>query len=116
MAEEARRLGHSTRIPVLAFPDGSVLVEPTDPELAARLFGREQAATLPTEPLAPSLHVLLRPEEWHRGRRTSVDRRFRWSGREQEEQACHGIPSIAREVVTACYSPGDGEVLLPGQG
>jgi glutaredoxin len=39
MAEEARRVGHSTRIPVIAFPDGSVLVEPTDPDLEARLAG-----------------------------------------------------------------------------
>jgi mycoredoxin len=37
MADEARRIGRSTRIPVIAFPDGSVLVEPSDPELAARL-------------------------------------------------------------------------------
>ena len=37
MAEEARRIGRSKRIPVLAFPDGSVLVEPTDPELAEEL-------------------------------------------------------------------------------
>jgi mycoredoxin len=37
MAEEARRIGHSKRIPVIAFPDGSVLVEPTDPELDERL-------------------------------------------------------------------------------
>ena len=36
MAEEARRVGHSKRIPVIAFPDGSVLVEPTDPELDER--------------------------------------------------------------------------------
>jgi mycoredoxin len=40
MAEEARQVGGSTRIPVIAFPDGSVLVEPTDPELAARLPSR----------------------------------------------------------------------------
>jgi glutaredoxin len=37
MAEEARRIGRSKRIPVVAFPDGSVLVEPTDPELAEEL-------------------------------------------------------------------------------
>ncbi|MGH2681736.1 MAG: glutaredoxin family protein [Actinomycetota bacterium] len=35
--EEARRLGGSTKIPVIVMPDGSVLVEPTDPELATRL-------------------------------------------------------------------------------
>jgi mycoredoxin len=42
MAEEARRIGRSKRIPVVAFPDGSVLVEPTDPELdegLARIAG-----------------------------------------------------------------------------
>jgi mycoredoxin len=37
MAEEARRIGRSKRIPVIAFPDGSVLVEPTDPELSEEL-------------------------------------------------------------------------------
>jgi mycoredoxin len=37
MAEEARRVGRSKRIPVIAFPDGSVLVEPTDPELDEQL-------------------------------------------------------------------------------
>ena len=37
MADEARRLGRSKRIPVIAFPDGSVLVEPTDPELSEEL-------------------------------------------------------------------------------
>jgi glutaredoxin len=37
MTAEARAIGHSTRIPVLAFPDGSVLVEPTDPELERAL-------------------------------------------------------------------------------
>ena len=37
MADEARRVGGSTRIPVLAFPDGSILVEPTDPELEEAL-------------------------------------------------------------------------------
>ena len=37
MAEEARRIGRSNRIPVIAFPDGSVLVEPTDPELSEEL-------------------------------------------------------------------------------
>jgi mycoredoxin len=35
--EDARRIGGSTRIPVILLPDGSVLVEPTDPELAAKL-------------------------------------------------------------------------------
>jgi glutaredoxin len=34
---EARRIGGSTRIPVIVIPDGSVLVEPSDPELAAKL-------------------------------------------------------------------------------
>lgn len=37
MAEEARRLGGRPNIPVIVFPDGSVLVEPTDPELEAKL-------------------------------------------------------------------------------
>lgn len=37
--EEARRIGGSTRIPVIVMPDGSVLVEPTDAELAAKLDG-----------------------------------------------------------------------------
>jgi mycoredoxin len=35
--ETARRLGQSTKIPVIVMPDGSVLVEPTDPELVAKL-------------------------------------------------------------------------------
>jgi mycoredoxin len=35
--EEARRLGRSRRIPVITFPDGRVLVEPSDPELEAAL-------------------------------------------------------------------------------
>jgi mycoredoxin len=35
--DEARRIGGSTKIPVIVMPDGSVLVEPTDPELAAKL-------------------------------------------------------------------------------
>ena len=35
--EEARRIGGSTKIPVIVMPDGSVLVEPTDPELVAKL-------------------------------------------------------------------------------
>jgi mycoredoxin len=35
--EESRRIGNSTKIPVIVMPDGSVLVEPTDPELAAKL-------------------------------------------------------------------------------
>ncbi|MGH2725020.1 MAG: glutaredoxin family protein [Actinomycetota bacterium] len=39
MAEEARRLGGRPNIPVIVFADGSVLVEPTDPELEARLAG-----------------------------------------------------------------------------
>ncbi len=37
MAAEARRVGGSTRIPVVAFPDGTVMVEPSTPELEARL-------------------------------------------------------------------------------
>jgi mycoredoxin len=37
MAEEARRLGGRPNIPVIVFPDGSVLVEPSDPELEAKL-------------------------------------------------------------------------------
>lgn len=36
-AAEARRIGGSTRIPVVVFPDGSVLVEPSDAELEATL-------------------------------------------------------------------------------
>lgn len=39
MAEEARRIGGRPNIPVLVFPDGSVLVEPSDPELEAKLTG-----------------------------------------------------------------------------
>lgn len=35
--EDAGRIGGSTKIPVIVLPDGSVLVEPTDPELAAKL-------------------------------------------------------------------------------
>lgn len=35
--DEARRIGGSTKIPVIVMGDGSVLVEPTDPELAAKL-------------------------------------------------------------------------------
>jgi glutaredoxin len=35
--EDARRIGGSTKIPVIVMPDGSVLVEPTDPELATKL-------------------------------------------------------------------------------
>jgi glutaredoxin len=35
--EEARTIGGSTKIPVIVMPDGSVLIEPTDPELAAKL-------------------------------------------------------------------------------
>ncbi|HVM12304.1 MAG TPA: glutaredoxin family protein [Actinomycetota bacterium] len=38
MAEEAARIGRSRRIPVVVLPDGAVLVEPTNPELEARLF------------------------------------------------------------------------------
>ena len=34
--DEARRIGGSS-IPVIVMPNGSVLVEPTDPELAAKL-------------------------------------------------------------------------------
>ena len=37
MADEARRIGGSTRIPVVAFPDGTVMVEPSAPELESRL-------------------------------------------------------------------------------
>jgi mycoredoxin len=37
MAEEARRIGRSKRIPVIAFPDGSILVEPSDLELSEEL-------------------------------------------------------------------------------
>ncbi len=37
MAEEARRIGGRSNIPVIVFPDGSVLVEPSDPELDAKL-------------------------------------------------------------------------------
>jgi mycoredoxin len=36
-AEEARRIGGSRRIPVIILPDRSVLVEPSDAELEARL-------------------------------------------------------------------------------
>jgi mycoredoxin len=36
-AEEARRIGGSRSIPVVVLPDQSVLVEPTDAELEARL-------------------------------------------------------------------------------
>jgi mycoredoxin len=39
MAEKARRIGGRPNIPVIVFPDGSVLVEPTDPELEAKLAG-----------------------------------------------------------------------------
>ena len=35
--DEARRIGGSSKIPVIVMPDGSVLVEPTDPELVAKL-------------------------------------------------------------------------------
>lgn len=35
--DEARRIGGSTKIPVIVMPNGAVLVEPTDPELAAKL-------------------------------------------------------------------------------
>ncbi len=37
MAEEARRIGGRSNIPVIVFPDGSVLVEPTDAQLEAKL-------------------------------------------------------------------------------
>ncbi len=36
-AEEARRIGGRPNIPVIVLPDGSVLVEPSDQELEARL-------------------------------------------------------------------------------
>ena len=36
-AEEARRIGRSTRIPVVRFPDGTVMVEPPPDELESRL-------------------------------------------------------------------------------
>lgn len=38
-ADEARRVGGSRRIPVIVFPDQTVLVEPTDAELEKRLAG-----------------------------------------------------------------------------
>jgi mycoredoxin len=37
MAEEARRIGRSSRIPVVRFPDGTVMVEPSTDELESRL-------------------------------------------------------------------------------
>ena len=37
MAEEARQLGRSTRIPVVVLPGERILVEPSDPELEAAL-------------------------------------------------------------------------------
>ncbi|HEX2030520.1 MAG TPA: glutaredoxin domain-containing protein [Actinomycetota bacterium] len=37
MAEEARRIGGRSNIPVMVFPDGSVLVEPSDAELEAKV-------------------------------------------------------------------------------
>jgi mycoredoxin len=36
-AEEARRIGGTRSIPVIVLPDHSVLVEPTDAELEARV-------------------------------------------------------------------------------
>jgi mycoredoxin len=36
-AEEARRIGRSARIPVVAFPDGTVMVEPSTDDLESRL-------------------------------------------------------------------------------
>jgi mycoredoxin len=36
-ADRARAISGRTNIPVIVFPDGSHLVEPTDAELAARL-------------------------------------------------------------------------------
>ena len=36
-AEEARRLSGRKNIPVVVLPDGSILVEPTDPELERAL-------------------------------------------------------------------------------
>ena len=37
MAAEARDIGRSPRIPVVAFPDGTVMVEPSPDELESRL-------------------------------------------------------------------------------
>lgn len=37
MAEEARRIGGRSNIPVIVFPDGSVLVEPSDVELEGKV-------------------------------------------------------------------------------
>ena len=37
MAEEAQRISGRKNIPVIAFADGTFLVEPSDAELAARL-------------------------------------------------------------------------------
>lgn len=37
MAKEARSIGGRPNIPVVVFPDGSVLVEPTDAELEAKV-------------------------------------------------------------------------------
>lgn len=37
MAEEARRIGGRPNIPVIVFPDGSVLVEPSDADLENKL-------------------------------------------------------------------------------
>jgi mycoredoxin len=37
MAAEARRIGGRSNIPVIVFTDGSVLVEPSDAELEAKL-------------------------------------------------------------------------------
>ncbi len=39
-AGEVVRINHGLRvIPTIVFPDGSILVEPSDPELAAKLAG-----------------------------------------------------------------------------
>lgn len=38
-AEDAKRISGRTNIPVVVFPDGSHLVEPTDDELGAKLTG-----------------------------------------------------------------------------
>jgi glutaredoxin len=38
-AEEARRISGRKNIPVVVLPDGSILVEPTDPELERAITG-----------------------------------------------------------------------------
>jgi mycoredoxin len=45
MAEEARRIGGRPNIPVIVFPDGSVLVEPSDAELEAKLSATPAAGS-----------------------------------------------------------------------